>query len=147
MNELQIQRELCVAANRMGGHAFKCNNQFLVGVADLSITLPGYPHVYLEVKYVKSFTLKNTVCLNNKSMPTHHQRRFMRQIQEAGGYAGWVLVVGMKPDGRVAFYVSSNYTFDKDTNLCFNESWVVRERGAPWPIQCIIDRLIQIPQP
>lgn len=82
LDELDLQKKICDAVEHVGGHAFKCSNRFLIGVVDISMKIPGYPHVYNEVKLVKPWPKKAaTVSLD----VTPKQNKFLKDYRNAGG--------------------------------------------------------------
>jgi hypothetical protein len=148
MNELLIQAALVKAANDAGGHGFKCSNAFTVGVADLSLVLPGYSHWFLEVKFLRGLRLSERYPLEL----TAHQSKFLREVQQAGGCAGWILAVEVKSGtGRVAMQVGTDHEADHvlmaspllvDLNVDPARVRLFRDRGGAWPIVAIMQRLL-----
>lgn len=138
MNELDFQKHLVDAAVDYGGHAFKCNNRFLVGVADLSIKLQKRPHVYLECK--KHNTLKGA---QNTGL-TPHQLKFLRDYRKAGGISAWATFAPIKGK-RDAYRVFTCTTLEAriDFDAGHHVAWVMdRMRGEPWPIERMIDLIV-----
>lgn len=84
LNELDLQTKIVDAVKDVGGHAFKCSNRFLIGVVDISMKIPGFPHAYNEVKLVKPWPKKSaTVSLDT----TPKQIKFLKEYRKAGGKA------------------------------------------------------------
>lgn len=135
MNELKFQGHIVDEANDdLKGHAFKCNNRFLVGVADLSIKIPKFPHVYWEAKKLNRLRGIQKIDL------TPHQRKFLKDYRKAGGVSGWIVFAPLK--GKRDFYeiyASADLeatTFDfKDGNV---SGINVRQRGGPWGVEFLI---------
>lgn len=131
MREVDFQKHLADAAGDLGGHAFKCNNQYLAGVSDLSIKLPALPHVYLEAKRHDSFNGSKVIGL------TPLQERFLKDYRSADGVAGWVSYAPIKGQ-RDCYHIvaSSNITREKFDFAGADK--LVKMRGGPWPIEEII---------
>ena len=101
---------------------------------DLFLQLPELPTLILEVKYAPAPRPRGFA----KAGLTPLQSQFVRQVQAAGGYAGWVLVIrdgsrhtliaGWNPKGLIP----------GDGVLRF-----VRERGKAWPIREIATGIIR----
>lgn len=150
--ELQVQADLVSAVKLAGGFGFKSSNAYTVGVADLSLQLPPYPHMFLEIKFLRGLrrSCRYPVAL------TPHQRKFIREVQEAGGVAGWLLAVEVKKGlGRIIMQVGIHPDAEHTTiipptegaiaNSPLSQLGIVRERGGPWPIQTIMDRISRGP--
>lgn len=137
MNELKFQKNLVDAANNFGGHGFKANNRFLVGVADLSIKLPDYPHIFLECK--KHNTLTGT---QNTGL-TPHQREFLKNYRKAGGVAGWVTFAPVK--GQRDYYDIFASTDVSAVRVDFDASmdFYCKHRGGLWPIEWIVNQIVK----
>lgn len=84
MNELGYQHWVIQQVKAAGGHAWKSNNRFLIGVADLMVKLPGYQCCTLEVKKNKLPVKKNSIVLD----VTPLQSKFLRDCAAAGMPAG-----------------------------------------------------------
>ena len=84
MNELGYQKFVIQQVFAAGGFAWKSNNRFLIGVADLMVKLPGYPCCALEVKKNKMPVKKDSVVLD----VTPLQTLFLRNCAMAGMPAG-----------------------------------------------------------
>ena len=141
MKELTAQGYLVNAAEKAGGHAFKMNNRFIKGVFDLSVKLPGRPHVYVEVKMASRLHMSNhrterqtTVCTL-----TPHQWNFLRAYKKAGGIAGWVAIA---PYGRgQRFYASADDKTQIHRIDLRGPGFFDRHHGDAWPIEEIVDRI------
>lgn len=129
MKELAAQSALVDAARNEGGHAFKMNNRFVKGIPDLSIQLPNYQHVYLEVKMGRTNTL------------SVHQAKFMREYWGAGGACGWLRIQPEKsgPPGNFALYVEARDNIGLNPFLCSFR----KLRGGAWPIQDIVQYITE----
>ncbi|KKN51106.1 hypothetical protein LCGC14_0626160 [marine sediment metagenome] len=103
--ELDVQALLVKTVRDMGGFAYKLSNRFKVGVLDLLVQLPPYPTVLIEVKCpITPVHVAIPVAL------TAQQRRFMRDYQWAGGYAGWLVVAQCTRGGRFMMYTGTDPT-------------------------------------
>lgn len=135
MREVDIQTLLVEEAQELGGHAFKAANRFKKGILDLSVQLPAYRHVYIEVKFQLRFVrqIECTPAL------TRHQRNFITDHVNAGGCAGWLMVVGF---GRGAYVMDCGLGLPNSGKLYYDaERWLFKERGGRWPIEMIVQRL------
>lgn len=134
--EIDVQSKLMHAANDLGGHAFKSNNRFLIGVPDLSVQLPGLAHCFIEVKYMRNGFIRE------KEAPldlTPHQRRFIVDHVEAGGCAGWCMVVAL---GNDAYALDSSMRVPSSGILHLDHShWLIKKRGERWPIEQVVKSL------
>ena len=98
--ELEFQADIVDLVNTAGGFAYKCNNRYMVGVADLFIKPPNLYPLYLEVK-------KNTkaYCQHPEKLflldVTVPQRNFLRKCVR-GGMPAAVLSIVLATD--TAFY-------------------------------------------
>lgn len=143
-----IQAGLVQATKDSGGHGFKCSNAFTVGIADLSLTLPSYPHWFVEVKFLRGLRVSERYPLEL----TPNQSRFLREIQQAGGCAGWILGVEVKSGtGRVVMQVGTDYDADHvimaspllvERSINPERVGLLRDRGGAWPIAAIMQRLM-----
>lgn len=151
-NELDVQGHLVDAGNDLGGHCFKCNNRFLKGVVDLSMKVLGFPHTYIEVKFVKHWSKRlgrddisaeDLKRLDNVPQVrielTPHQREFLRAQRLAGGEVGWVMVVD---EGRGNFAMTCGFHVPSHGVLYYDDkNWLRKLRGGTWPIESILTRL------
>ena len=146
IKEIDIQTHLVDAAIELGGHAFKAAHRTKRGVVDLSVQLPEFLHVYVEVKFKRKF-------INNRkrsALPfvdlalTPHQRKFIADHRASGGVAGWVMVVAMN-NGRYALcasaYVPGHGMLPYDEHDPAAHGWFFKERGSVWPIKEVIQHL------
>lgn len=137
MKELDVQRGLCNAAIAEGGYAYKANNRFLVGVADLHVQLPGLPGTMVEVKFERKFRRDGIVMMEL----TAAQARFIERIQRAGGKAGWVMVVGTGGSSYTLF--AGHEPLKSPLPLPRSSIFAMyRSRGQPWPIQQIVHEIV-----
>lgn len=158
MNELDIQTQLVDAGNELGGHCFKAANRFKKGIPDLSMQVPKFVHAYIEVKFERRFSRGDRIkrpdlsrdelrALGNqravKVALTPHQRRFIKEHSEAGGCAGWLMVVGV--DGRGTYAMTSSLRLPSHGVLYWlgreDSGWFIKERGGKWPIEKIMRSL------
>lgn len=143
--ELDIQAHLVRAANAEGMHAFKSNNRFLVGVADLSVThtirspsgvvfFQGTS--YVEVKYVKTPSKKGIYQVGL----TVPQRNFLRDNNLVGGCSGWLLVVALAKGVYECYPGYYDPATPKDQPICAgpNIYKFTKGIGDPWPIRGIL---------
>lgn len=105
MKELTIQKELCEAAEELNPKnlAYKQNNRFLVGVADLFVKLVQYPVTIIEVKLVSPLDGRGPVVVDISP----HQLKYLRWMQEAGVVAGWVAISKCHVKNAKLIYVST----------------------------------------
>lgn len=139
MNELKFQGYLVDAALDIGGHAFKCNNQFMTGVSDLSVKLLRLPHLYIEAK--RHSWLHGI----KEAGLTPHQRKFLFDYRQAGGVAGWVTFAPAKGKRDCYdIYASADIgTLTHDVRIDFSSATMLyRARGEGWPITDIVKTII-----
>lgn len=135
--ETDVQSKLVDCVNdELDGHAFKAANRFKIGIIDLSVQLPGYAHCFIEVKYSRDgFVRGNEAALHL----TPHQRRFIVDHVNAGGCAGWLMVVAL---GNDAYALDSSMRVPSSGVLVFDEShWLIKKRGQPWPMELVVKSL------
>ena len=146
--ELDIQAHLVKAANAEGMHAFKSNNRFLVGVADLSIThtvKSPYGKVcfqgtsYIEVKYVKTPSKKGVYQVGL----TVPQRNFLRDNNQAGGCSGWLLVVALAKGVYECYPGYYDPATPKDQSIWTGPHNIKFTKGIGdlWPIREILQHI------
>lgn len=131
MIETQLQGHLVTAAIEAGGFAAKISHRFIVGVADLWVQFPSLIGVWIEVKLIKGVPARGVAMV----ALTPHQRKYIRGVEAAGGRAGWLLGVEVKP-GRLLFACGRGVVSHTGLN-----DVIVRERGGPWPIREIVERM------
>lgn len=133
MTELELQKRIVDAANDDGGFGKKVSHTMVVGIADLFIQLQGLIGIWMEVKIRKGIPAKGiaTIAL------TPHQRRFIINIQRAGGKAGWLLGMEASP-GEFLLLCGTN----ADAEQVPIADAILRKRGGPWPIREIVQRII-----
>ena len=119
-SEADFQTELLKAFQKMGWHAFKVAKLSFGGVPDIYVKAPGYPSVWLELKYGR---------LNLSPL----QRQWMKKEQKAGGKVGWA--VCEKIDREWHLYMGT----DPDVVLWRQGTWVqTRGVGEPWHVHNIL---------
>lgn len=131
MIETQLQGHLVAATIEAGGFAVKVSHRFIIGVADLWVQFPGLIGVWIEVKLIKDIPARGVARVDL----TPHQRKYIRGVEAAGGRAGWLLGVETKP-GRLLFACGRGVIGHTGLN-----DVIIRERGAPWPIRQIVERM------
>ena len=140
-NELDFQAEIVSDAKAAGGAAFKASHAWQTGVVDLSVKVPGYPHLYAECKWIKDRP-KNYYTVK----PTVKQQQFMEDYHAAGGSVAvlvgysnpkpmyWSCLIFhplQHPDGYKVCNVELDGS-DDHTNV------FVKGRGGKWPIHQIM---------
>lgn len=110
MKELAIQKEICDAAEELNPKnlAYKQNNRFMTGVADLFVKMVQYPVTIIEVKIVSPLDGRGPVVVDI----TPHQLKYLRWMQEAGVVAGWVAVSKCYVKNAKLIYVSTKLNSD-----------------------------------
>jgi hypothetical protein len=135
--ELNVQTKLVDCVNdELDGHAFKASNRFKLGILDLSVQLPGYAHCFIEVKYMRDGFIRRV------EAPLHltpHQARFIVDHVDAGGCAGWLMVVAL---GNDAYALDSSMRVPSSGVLLFDKShWLIKKRGESWPMEQVVKSL------
>lgn len=86
--EKKFQTLLCDAVRAQGGYALKMSNQFMVGIPDLHLKVPGLPDAFIECK---TDQLRVSDDAKIQLDLTEMQRLDIRKRQAAGSLAGWCL--------------------------------------------------------
>lgn len=74
-------------------HTKKLATPYMGGVLDLYTKIPGFPSMWVELKYVKRESKIPSPLRPVKLELTELQRNFIRLEQAAGGNAGWMAAI------------------------------------------------------
>lgn len=143
MTELELQRELVAAAVADGAQAFKANNRFLVGIPDLFAQYPGWPALWIEVKFTRDLPVSKFARL----ALTPKQRLFIMTNQRAGGRSGWILAAQIDRRGNYALALGADHEASRVYLGLDDDRVVRRDRGQPWPMREICERLLTATSP
>lgn len=121
MLEIDCQSMVIDIVRARGGYAHKLSNRFLIGVADLSIQIPGLRHVWAEVKLNKfrqaPFEFGN---FKFKLDVTRLQHKFLYNYQRAGAKCGILSFVEIGGRGKLGLHVA---WLGLDTTCRYEVEW------------------------
>lgn len=140
--EIDFQTELVKAAQEEGGFGFKCAHMNLIGISDLSLKIPTFPHFYVECKWIKK------PARSTKTSLTEHQFDFIQDYLIAGGRACWIVGYTTKnpllwgcfvlSPSRKSFIVKPDH-FELDES----RGHFTRKRGEKWSIEKMLQYAIK----
>jgi hypothetical protein len=107
---------------------------FMIGVPDLYIHVPDMQGLWLELKYERA---TRTGQVPVKLSP--FQRKFLRDEQKAGGYAGWAVCV---QDGMLwNLFAGTDYTVEKFSLPALQYRVCARMRSQSWNIHALVEKI------
>ncbi len=130
--EKDFQIELIKEAKRINGRGHRIRHFNMAGLPDLSITVPGYLHTWIECKLEKRTKFSLDYLNEPKPKLSVLQRAFIKKENSAGGRAGWALLLTYK--GRTDMDIVVG--LDRGPTKTIN-----RQRGERWPLLFIMDSI------
>lgn len=140
-HETALQTDLIHAAEAEGGYGLKLSNRFTIGVLDLLIQLPGQCTRIIECKRAV-LPVRPTTPIKVELEVL--QRRTLRDLQKAGAFAGWCLILAPTNDRNPPFYkilVGQDPEIVSVTREDVDMFALTRNRGEKWPIRKICSQI------
>lgn len=144
--ETPFQSELVQAMKKKGYHAFKASHQYSTGVLDLWCRAPMLG-VWIECKFMK--VAKNF--RTEKVFMTVPQFSFARKEITSGGTVVKIIGyarenVGRDTHGLLICNARHQHTqvMREWMNDTLHPAHVVKVPGTPWPVETILNRIIQM---